>query len=404
MKIIYVTAQLPHGCDEAFIVPEINQLMRSGHQVLVIPRSPRGRVLHGQDLLPFSRLASLFSPDVLLTAASSTLRTPGRVAEAIRLTRGGRSRAIDLKNLTVVAKAVWLAEIALAWEADHIHSHWGGTTATMAMLASHVSGIPWSLTAHRWDIVEDNLLAAKASSASFVRFISEDGLRMARSLGIGNAGTSRVLHMGVPLPGSSHGRPPRRRVVLCPARLVAVKGHRFLLESWRLLRSRGINAELWLAGDGNLRRELERLSNTLGIGSSVKFLGAIEHGKLLELYEKNAISVVVLASVDLGFGNREGIPVCLIEAMSYAVPVVATATGGASELVVPGTGLLVAPEGSHALANGIENFLENDELGRQVGNAGRARIDSEYNIVGVIGELVSAFQSAACRPAATRCA
>src|SRR6476661_5877722 len=100
----------------------------------------------------------------------------------------------------------------------------------MAMLASRVSGIPWSFTTHRWDIVENNLLVAKVRSASFARFISKDGLRIARELGVDPGENVRVLHMGISIPRSVEQRAQDKATVLCPARLVQVKGHRFLLQ------------------------------------------------------------------------------------------------------------------------------------------------------------------------------
>jgi glycosyltransferase involved in cell wall biosynthesis len=299
-----------------------------------------------------------------------------------------------LKNLTIVPKALWLAAVAAQWKADHIHCHWAGTTATMAMLASKLSGIPWSLTAHRWDIVENNLLAAKARSASFVRFISEDGLRMAQAMGVELAHHVRVLHMGVALPARVQRRYAPRHVVLCPARLVEVKGHRFLLEAWQILQRRGLNAELWLAGQGKLRPQLARLSNALGLGDSVKFLGAIPHAELLKFYEEGAVTAVILASIDLGNGLHEGVPVALIEAMSYGIPVVATPTGGTVELVLPGSGLLVPPADPAALADAIQSLVENAGVREQLGEAGRQRVLEDWDIVGVTSQLVREFEMA----------
>ncbi|HTD42631.1 MAG TPA: glycosyltransferase [Bryobacteraceae bacterium] len=394
MKIIYITANLPHGTGEAFVVPEVNQLVLSGQEVLVIPCSPRGRIVHGQELLQGARREALYSPNVLKAATLATLAAARQTAAAVRPVFGSRSPAVMIKNLAVVPKALWLADVAVRWGADHIHCHWAGTTATMAMLASKISGVPWSLTAHRWDIVENNLLATKVRSASFVRFISEDGLRMARSIGIGTAENARVLHMGVAVPARVQRRYGPRPIVLCPARLAEVKGHRFLLEAWSILQRRGVDGELWVAGDGSLRRELEALSGTLGLGGSTKFLGSVEHGALLKFYEEGAVSAVVLASVDLGDGHHEGIPVGLIEAMSYAIPVVATAAGGTAELVIPGTGVLVPPADPAALAEAIRSLLQDGELNEQLGRSGREHVAREYNIVRVAGKLVSEFESA----------
>jgi len=394
VKIIYVTAYLPHGSDEAFLIPEVKQLMRSGHEVLVVPRSPRGRIVHGHELVKWTRGETLHSLRVLKAAVAETLAGPGQTAGALGLLLGGRSPTVAIKNLAIVPKALWLARVAVRWRADHIHCHWAGTTATMTMLASRRSGIPWSFTAHRWDIVENNLLATKAASASFVRLISGDGLRIARALGLGPANNTRVIHMGVPIPNRVRRRYGRRPVVLCPARLVEVKGHRFLLEAWRILQRRGLNGELWLAGQGELRTRLESLSGALGLAGSVKFLGAVPHDELLKIYAEGPVSAVVLASIDLGSGVHEGIPVALIEAMSYGIPVVATATGGTPELLVPGTGLLVPPADPTALADALQSLLRDGKLSEQLGDSGRLRVLEAHDIFQVAAQLVKEFEAA----------
>jgi glycosyltransferase involved in cell wall biosynthesis len=327
------------------------------------------------------------------------INAPAKTAAAVLSLRGSRSPGVSLKNLAVVPKALWLAEVAARWKANHIHCHWGGTTATMALLASKLSGIPWSLTVHRWDIVENNLLANKIQSASFTRFISEDGLRMARALGVVSDAKVGVLRMGVALPSRTIDRKRPGNVVLCPARLVEVKGHRFLLEAWRILKNRGVAGELWLAGDGELRPQLMSLAKALGLLDSVKFLGAVPHAKLLQLYEAGMVAAVALASIDLGHGYHEGIPVALIEAMSYGIPVVSTETGGTPELVVPGTGLLVPAKDAGALANALHSLLPDDCLSKQLGESGRRRAMESHDIVRVAAELARAFEAVREQPA-----
>jgi colanic acid/amylovoran biosynthesis glycosyltransferase len=400
MKIIFVTACLPHGANEAFVIPEIRQLRKAGHEILVVPRSSAGPIVHGDELLDYARSESLWSRRVWQQAARVSMAAPLRAAEAVRAIRAGRSLAVALKNLAVIPKALWLADVAMRWDADHIHSHWAGTTATMAWLASEVSGVPWSFTAHRWDIVENNLLSDKARCASFARFISEDGLRMARALGVGAEANVAVLRMGVELPEKTPSVTRSAGVVLCPARLTAVKGHRCLLEAWRTLKHRGVRGELWLAGDGELRSELEALTRTSGLSESVRFLGAIPHARLLAMYSDGAVDVVVLASLELGRGNHEGIPVALVEAMSYGIPVAASASGGTAELILPGTGLLVPPGDAAAITSALDGLLLDEGLRRQLGGAGRRRAMEAHDVVRIAKELAGAFEAARHRRAA----
>ncbi len=397
MRIIYVTANLPHGGNEAFLLPELDQLERAEHEVLVVPRSPNGDIIHGERFVRCARRERVFSSRVLRAAATVAVSSPGATIRALRRLRGGRSLAITLKNLAIIPKALWLADLARKWKADHIHCHWAGTTATMAMLASRISGVPWSLTAHRWDIVENNLLAAKTEDAAFARFISHDGLRMARSMGVASRESVRVLPMGVSLPEAAPPGARLKPVFLCPARLTEVKGHRFLIEAWRILKSRGVDAELWIAGDGELRAELMNLAGTLGLAGRVEFLGALPHHELLKMYETAAISGVVLASLDMGRGLHEGIPVALMEAMSYGVPVVATRAGGVPELVTPDTGMLVSPADATALADAIQELVLDAPLREQLGRAARRRIMRTHDVVTIVDELIGTMRAAAAR-------
>ncbi len=402
MKVIFVTANLPHGTDEAFIVPEIEELLRSGHEVILVPRSPKGPVIHGRALTRHYRRESLCSAAVVMKAMKSVRTAPSRTAQTVASALF-RSRTIGIaaKNLAVVPKALWLASVAKEWGAEHIHSHWAGTTATMAMIAGKISGIPWSFTAHRWDVVENNLLAEKVRNAHVARFISEDGLRMAKEIGIGPAGNARVLVMGVALPAPVERRGGPWPIVVCPARLVEVKGHRFLLEAWRLLRARGVHGELWLAGDGELRPQLEAYIRAFGLVNSVKLLGTVAHEELLRIYRELPVSAVVLASTDLGNGVHEGIPVALMEAMGYGIPVIATKTGGTPELIKPGTGLLVPGGDAASLADALQTLLQDKRLLRQVGDSARQHVVKNHDIVTITSELAKALagQTAAPRDA-----
>jgi colanic acid/amylovoran biosynthesis glycosyltransferase len=391
MRLIYVTAYLPDGASEAFIIPEVQALLRLGHEVLVVPRSPGGGVVHGEDLVAISRRERPLSPRVLRAALRVSAAAPIRAVSAAACVFQSRSAWLAMKNLAVIPKALWLANLAGEWGADHIHCHWSGTTATMALLASRISGVPWSLTAHRWDIVENNLLNLKVGAASFVRFISQDGVKLAQVAGVSAGPKIRVYPMGVRIPERPEVKRTRDRVVLCPARLEEVKGHRFLIEAWRLLQDRGVHAKLWLAGDGTLRPRIEAQIRDLGLQDTVLLLGTVPNRSILQMYKERAVSALVVPSVDLGNGHHEGVPVSLVEAMSYAIPVVATPTGGITELVTPGAGLLVPPENPLALADAIQSLLENVQLAEDVGRAGRRRVIEAHDVDRIAVSLASAF-------------
>jgi colanic acid/amylovoran biosynthesis glycosyltransferase len=394
MRIIYVTASLPFGTQEAFVIAEINALAALGHDVLVVPRSPTGQLIHAAELHAPTKVERLFSSDVLRAAFHGCFTHPLRALAAARCVPRSRSVPIAIKNISVMPKALWLAKLARSWRADHIHCHWAATTATMTMIASELSAVPWSFTAHRWDIVENNLLAVKADSAAFVRVISEGSLRMVATRGIDDSRKLRLIRMGVDMPELPESKTSSNQVVLCPANLVEVKGHRFLLRAWQLLRSRGVAGELWLAGQGELEQQLRALVGELNLQDSVKLLGALPHKSLLELYETNSIASVVLASIDMGNGCHEGIPVALIEAMSYGIPVISTGTGAIPELILPGAGVLVPPQDPLALADAIQRLLEDRHAAKQIGWGGRLRVTQIHDIRRIAATLQDYFNTA----------
>ena len=392
MRIVYVTTTLPYMLGETFILPEVNELLRQGHELLIVPRSPQSVVPeYTRPLLARTAIQRAFSAQVAKAAMARLCRSPLTTLRTLRLVAGSGRATILAKNLAVYPKGLWLGRVAREWGADHIHAHWAGTTATIALIASEASGIPWSFTAHRWDIVENNLLALKAQRATFARFISQSGLEMARNTGVN--GKAQVLHMGVELPAvaSSRAGSADPSVILCPANLYPVKGHEYLIAAMAILRDRAIRASLWIAGSGALQNRLERQVAELHLGERVRFLGRVASPELLQLYRDGKVGIVVLPSVDLGNGLHEGIPVALMEAMSYAIPVVSTTTGGIPELLGRDAGLMVPPKDPRALAEALERLSRDPGRRLQLAEGGRKRVEQEFAIHRVVAELVRQF-------------
>jgi glycosyltransferase involved in cell wall biosynthesis len=91
--------------------------------------------------------------------------------------------------------------------------------------------------------------------------------------------------------------------------------------------------------------------------------------------------VVVTPSVTTRQGDREGIPVAVMEAMASGVAVVASDLSGIPELVADGrNGLLVPPGDAPALAEAIRRLLGDPELRRQLGANGRATVVEEFDV------------------------
>ena len=402
MRIVYVTSSLPHGKKEAFIIPEIRELQRQGHEVLIVPTYPRGAVLHG-DAEPLMRHVvsePLLSAGIAKAAVRHFVENPTGASEVLRCLFRSRSSGLLLRNLVVYPKGLWLADLALDWRADHIHAHWSTVPATMALVAGEVSKVPWSITTHRFDIVENNLLETKTKKACFVRAISRRGAREISDRVSPETTPPSVIHMGVTIPPAKDierrhdlGRAPR---VVVPANLLEVKGHTYLLKAVRLLKDRGLDLQVDIAGDGPLRQELVSEVERLELRDRVTFLGLLPHERLLDRMQVGGWDVLVLPSIVTDSGEREGIPVAIIEAMSCRVPVVSTRTGGIPELFEGvEDALLVPPRDPAALAEALERLITSPDLRERLIESGRRQVEDGFAVERVAAELARRF--AMCR-------
>jgi colanic acid/amylovoran biosynthesis glycosyltransferase len=398
MKLLYVTAGLPYGPGEAFIIGEVDELMRQGNELRILPTYGRGNVVHDDALalVALTEERRLFTVAIAAGATLAVARAPLRAASTILTIFRSRNLLIFAKNAAVVPKALWLARRLPRLGIDHLHAHWGGTSSTLAMLAAEASGVSWSMTLHRWDIAENNLLATKIARACFVRTISSSGWEEARRRTRAGRGTLTVLPMGVHIgPDPPEPRPAARGRLLLAANFVQVKGHHVALAAVATLRRRGVHLRLDLAGVGPLLAETRELSRRLGLEDSVSFLGQLPHRELLRRLAAREWDVIVLSSIETADGEREGIPVILMEAMATGTPVVAPRVGAIPELLEGGAGLLVPPADPDGLADAVQRLLADGELRARVGAAGRRRVASSHSIASVAAALGERFRACA---------
>lgn len=387
MKIAYITAHAPFGQGEAFIIEEMLALLEAGADLIIIPRNPPKEVFHGEAyrLLANTIWLPLLDLRMLTTFVKALLLQPCIWRVIGQILRYSRSFKMMAKNLAVLPKATFVARLLERERAEHIHAHWGSTTSTMAWVISELTGIPWSMTLHRWDIAENNLLKLKIAKAVFTRCISEDG-RMETLKIVGEEFDARVkvLHIGVKVPsrkffGAQKTHP--EFIIACPANLVPKKGHRFLVQACALLIKAGIrNFRCLIIGDGPLQKEIKTQIAQHGLSEIVHMVGRLPHEAIIQMYEKGEVDAVVLPSIITEDGEREGIPVTLMEAMAYSIPVISTGTGGIPELICEDAGILVQHSSAESLAQAIRKLLEDESLRAKLASKGRERIEREFNL------------------------
>jgi phosphatidylinositol alpha-1,6-mannosyltransferase len=213
--------------------------------------------------------------------------------------------------------------------------------------------------------------------------------RIARALTPDAARRMRPLSPGVDLgrfrPGldglrwrRAWGIEPGQPVVLSASRLVRRKGHDVLLEAWAMVAARCRGAVLVIAGDGPMRRSLERRRSRLGIADSVRVVPGIAWQAMPSVYAAADVFVLPCRTRRGGL-EPEALGIVFLEAAASGLPIVVGRSGGAPETVVDSrTGLLVDPRDCGDVAAALVRLVGDVGEARAMGSRGRQFVADEY--------------------------
>ncbi len=185
--------------------------------------------------------------------------------------------------------------------------------------------------------------------------------------GIFDSKIVKIIPMGVETDLFAFRAPPldEKLTILTVGPLIERKGIRYLIEAMKVVKKAVSNCELVIAGEGPQRQELELLARRLGVEHETKFLGHADRRDLPAIYAGCQIYVQPSLS--------ETIPSSIREAMSVGRPIIASAVGAVSELVVDGlNGVLVPSMDSAALAEHIVRVGTSDRLAQAMGQQSRS--------------------------------
>ena len=392
MRIAYLCNRYP-AVSHSFVRREIAGVEASGHSVdRYTVRAPT-TLLDEDDRAEAGRTTAILAAGAtgLLSALTvAALRTPRRLAGAARLALQGAgwSPAALVRHMAYLGEAAWLVRRFRAHPVDHLHAHFGTNPATVARLARRLGGPPYSFTAHgpdEFDRPEALDLRGKVADARLAVGISCFGRsQLMRWSDPAHWGKLAVARCGVdarflavdPPPAPSA---PRFATV---ARLNAQKGLPLLIEAAALLRTRGRDFRLDIAGDGELREALAERIAEAALTEHVLLLGPLDGAGVRRLIEE--ARVFVLPSF------AEGLPVVIMESLALGRPVIASAIAGTPELVDSACGWLVPAGSAEAVADAMEAAIDaSDELIAAMGREGRRRVAERHDAAANAGALVA---------------
>jgi len=328
--------------------------------------------------------------------------------------------AAGLSEDTRLRRAAWMvapAAVAAGWfkawrvatkkRATIMHGHWvvpGGFIAAAA-----AGRLPLIISLHGSDVfvAERHRIARKAARDVLARAdwttACSDDLR-ARAIAIGApADRIEVVPYGVDTARFAPDADARRSMraelgigdapmVFTAGRLVSKKGFAYLIKATPRLTASRPDLQVLIAGDGDLRPELERQAQAVGSGR-VRLLGNQSQSRIARLAA--AADVVAVPSIRDDAGNVDGLPNFALESMAAAAPLVATTAGGLGQLIEDGvTGRLVGERDGDALAEAIDSYLSDPVAARRVGAAGRHHVETEYSWARTAARITAAYDRA----------
>jgi len=386
-KILYCLQWFP-AVSETFILREILELQRQGEEIDVFSlTSSPDSIIHSE----YSQFKGIVIQPVMgcmkqLRAHIFWLSRKADIYFSILFVI--ITKLFHYKSFTQSIK-VFFKIIPLAYRLKdsnyrHIHAHFGKAPATGAWILSNLLDIPFSFTLHAVDVfLPDRLLVQKVSDAKFVAVISNFNIGYLKNR-FRNIDSSKfhVVRCGINLDEfvfSQANKVNMPAKLLSVGRMVETKGFRDLLNAVAIIKQKGININLKIIGGGEKLDEFKALSIKLGISDMVSFTGSLEQNEVKNAMKESDLFVLPCSVNEIG--DRDGIPVVLMESLALGIPTISTEISGIPELVKNNdTGLLVPQKNPELLANAIMLYLNNQDLRKQLPVNGRKLVEEEYNI------------------------
>jgi len=272
----------------------------------------------------------------------------------------------------------------------HIHAHYAAHPTSVALTASMLTKLPFSFTAHAYDIWIDRLfIKDKVNAAEFVITCTAYGRQqILKNNGILNPRKITTIYHGVNTSKFSprHSAPASKTTILHVGRLSEEKSQDNLIRACAILKQQRYNFECLIVGDGPLYSYLKDLIIQNGLEGVVKLVGKV--------FQENIINYYAAADMFVLPSQRENLPNVLLESLAMGVPVIATNIAGIPELIQNNkNGLLVDPNNVEALAATMKKLIDDKELTKTLRNNGRRSVCRNFEQQSMLDKIVELYRA-----------
>lgn len=401
MKIAYLINQYPR-ISHSFIRSEIIALESSGISVVRIAVRPSPEPLvtaedfHEQKKTQYILSGGLFRLvyGFLLLCLQRPTRTLMMLRCYITLTRN--AGGAWFKHAAYAIEGAAMVRICENMNIDHIHSHFGTNATAVALFAKVLGGPGYSFTVHGPEEFDHPIRLSIREKVQFADSVIAISMfcrsQLYRWCKVEDWQKIHIVHCTVAAsflqkPKANHVQSGR---ILSVGRICEQKGHLVVLQAIRIIIDSGLNLQLKLIGDGDMRAMVESEIDRLNLEAYVEILGWKSEEEIIS--ELDYAELFVLASF------AEGLPVVIMEALAREVPVVSTYVAGIPELVVSGrTGWLVHASDTQSLAECITAALGASSIEKKnIGLRGKQHIVDEFSPIEST-KLIKIFEGSIAR-------
>ncbi len=390
------TKQFPFGHSETYVHFEIEYLIKSFKKIILIPSEYFGPmdVPHRRSLDP---KVEVFAINELLRLNPKRIKLSKKLENFIRfivptiLSKDFFHNLKHFKHLSGLinhqyASSIFLGNYVNKYKNKNLffYSYWCHNACILLGMMKAENKINRFISrAHSLDLYHEDWISKKeGSTLPFKEFkfksldgifpISLHGERFLKSKFPAYSKKIKCFHLGV----KDHGSSPfvyeeKKFTIVSCSSVTEVKRLDRLIEILALLK---IQTHWIHFGSGNQMERIKSLASKLPSNISVDFKGQIENEKILEFYKTNSVNLFMNTS------KAEGVPVSLMEAISFGIPVLASDTYGNSEIANEQTGHLMATVPNlDSTVKWIENFAKSEIFQKELRQSSRKFYENNFN-------------------------
>lgn len=392
------------GLTETFIEREVSKLAESTSLQVEVLSLKKGKGVYSEILTHHVHYKRLSWKNSLL-ALKYFFLNPKRVFKALFIVLSNKNRNI-VNNLYLFLKSLGYATIFENYTPDVIYAHFMSESSTVGLLVSIILNKDFAISAHAKDVLQENgnmsenveLISAKVKHAKFIAVCNENAYKkLIKKAGVKYPKNIYLKYHGIDetwlknaLKDSPKISVSNKPTLFSIGRFVEKKGFTYLIEAVDILRNKGLDFKLYIAGaPGPLYDGIKDMIKVLELDDYIEILGkgkGLSFKDILSYYKVS--DVFIFPSINVGESDADGIPNVLIEAALLEIPIVTTDAGSISEFISDSNeGVIINQRDAEDLAKGIEKVLKNPKLRIKLINNAHKKAIEMFNIDTNIKEI-----------------